>query len=146
MPGAGWLAAIGLGLAGALVAAFVLGGPGVSEYPPDTPEAAAQAYIQALFDGDGLAARDLVVPEHRFRCRSGLIEPVMGGEAMSATFVSVDIEAERAVIEVRISGERFEPDPFSYEFREDSRLILEHRDGVWLVADADWPLDECGWR
>lgn len=146
MPGAGWLAAFGLLLVGALAVAFILGEPRITEYPPDSPEAAAQAYIQALFDGDGPAARQWMVPEDRFRCTGGLIDPVVGGEPLSASFLSVDLDGDRAVIRVRLSGERYEPEPFGYRFEEDSRLVLERRDGIWLVAAADWPLDQCAWR
>jgi len=142
MPGVGWLAAVGLVLVGALMLAFVLGEPGVAEYELGTPEAAAQAYVQALLDGDGDAAREYVGSEDRYRCR-GLISPLLGRDVSSAVFASVEIDEDRAVLRVRLSSEHYVPDPFGSDWDQESRLVLERRDGRWLVIDAEWPLDEC---
>jgi hypothetical protein len=145
-PGSKVLVAVVAGILVAVLAIVLLGGDDVVEYDPGTPEAAAQAYLQALFEGDGDAAHALLSPRHQARCEPYELD-LHGEDFTSATFTETRIADGRATIDVRMSGSEFIPDPVvigSHELH--TEIVLESLDGEWRIVAADWPLDSCLWR
>jgi len=146
LPGTAVLIGIGVALLAAIVAVAVIGGRGVVEYPEGSPEAAAQTYVQALFDGEDDAAYAMLSPALQARCVA-VDSDVDATAAGSATFEDVHIRDDRVVIDVRLTGARFEPGPLPIQQEEiDARLTLVEIDGEWRISAGDWPLYRCIWR
>lgn len=146
MPGTAVLIAIGVTLVAAVATIALLGGRDVVEYAPGTPEATAQAYIQALFDRDYEAADALLSPAARARCPSSEIE-LDDTHTGVATFERVRRYENRVVIEILLAGARFEPGPFPIDTDQiETELTLRQLDGEWRIVAGDWPFDRCAWR
>ena len=143
MPGTGLLVTIGVIMVGAVVAAFMLGGTRVTQYEPGTPEAAAQAYVQAVLDDDFASASGHLAPEIQARCDPHRLEWDRYGDSVVATFHDVDVTDGRASIRVRLTTTDLEFDPFLFEDEIETRLVLELRDGDWLIVGTEWPFYEC---
>lgn len=132
-PGRGILVGAAIAIVVAVVVAAALAGSGTATFDADTPEAAAQAYIQALFDGEEDVAHQLLTPELQGRCRGHERSSALAFESRVAVFDAVDVDVDRAEITVVLDS----------GISRETRLVLVRRDGRWLVADSQWPLDHC---
>ena len=131
-PGKRILAVAAVVIVAAVVVAAILAGSRTERFDAGTPEAAAQAYIQALFDRNEDEAYALLTPELQRECDRDRFVTFGGGPDV-ATFDDVEIVGDRAEIIVLLDS----------GFSRENRLVLERRDGRWLVADARWPLGNC---
>ncbi len=149
MPGTSVLIAIGAVIVLAVASIALLGGRNVAEYAPGSPEAAAQAYVQALFDGDSDAAYAMLSPELQRHCRA--LETDLGWtDSSAAVFENVRTRAGRVTIDVVLTGTGFEPGRLPIDQIDqheiDSQLSIEKSDGEWRIVAGDWPLYRCAWR
>ncbi len=132
-PGARILAGAAILIVVAVVVAAVLADSRTRKFDAGTPEAAAQAYIQALFDGEEDEAHALLTPELQWQCDVDELARGLAFGAEVAIFDDVNVDGDRAeIIVVLDSG-----------FSRETRLVLERRDGRWLIADAEWLLNRC---
>ena len=132
-PGKRILAVAAIVIVAAVIVAAILAGSRTERFDAGTPEAAAQAYIQALFDGNEDEAYGLLTPELQRECERDRLVNAFGRGPEVAIFDDVEVAGDRAEIVVL----------FDSEFSRESRLVLERRDGAWLVAEARWPLGNC---
>lgn len=133
-----------------LVVGVVLAARGGPVYPEGSAEAAAQAYLQALFDEDPAEARAFLAPEIAATCHT--YEPASWwiGESTAVRFEDVREIDDRVVIDLELSS-LSEYDPFEFPFDDydpvrDTELVLEQRNGDWVITEAAWPLHQCDWR
>ena len=138
--------------AGAVILAVVIGtalrGSDVTSYPAGSPEAVAQTYVQAVLDGDGMAAHAVLSPRLQSRCRPYDLEGPFDGGSYRAVFEEVD-DAETTVwITVRLTSTDYPEPPLPFPAIEEftSRVVLEQFGGEWRIVDAEWPLETCGRR
>lgn len=142
------LAGAGILIVVAILATALLGGSDVTAYPPGTPEAAAQTYLQALFDGDYQVAHGLLTPQLQAQCDAHDLLFDRESDMDRAVFDDVRVRGDSAVIDVSLRWMEYSPDPLvELSTNEvDSRLVLERIDTEWRIANADWPLFGCEWR
>lgn len=150
MPGTGVLIGAAVLIVAALGAIALLGEPRVVEYDPGTPEAIAQAYIQALFDEDYDVAFGLLAPELQLECHPDDLDAGFAQDSGTAVFEKVRRFEDRVTIEVRISTRYYEPDVFPIEAVDEhdltTSLSLEMRNEEWRIVDTRWPLNGCARR
>jgi hypothetical protein len=106
------------------------------EYPAGSPEAAAQGYLQAAFDGDDVEALQHIAPELRNRCDDYELIPWWISSSDVARFSEVDLEGDHATIRVTLRRRDYEPPALVLEPGEARRaeIALEKRDGAWLIT------------
>lgn len=144
-PGTAILIGIGIIIVLAIIIALALAGRGLQEFEAGSPEATAQAYIQALFDDDFDEAVGYLSEELQTRCRPGDLRA--SDLEDTAIFEEVRRDGDHAEIELRLSdGESFPGDfPFDdYRWSRDTELELDRIDGVWRITWAAWPVYRCG--
>lgn len=117
----------------AVVIAAVLAGSRTVEFEAGSPEEAAQTFIQALFDDDEDAAYGLLTRELQGECEPEDLSSYFGYGPGVARFDRVAVDGDRVEINVAIDS----------GYPQDAELMLEQRDGRWLVADGDWPFGRC---
>jgi hypothetical protein len=149
LPGTPILLGVGLLVLLAVIVALALAGPNVRSYEPGTPEAVAQAYIQALFDEDNPAAHGFLSPELKTKCEPEDLELWWVHNADSASFDEVRDDGDHAEIELSLVSSDYDLDAFPFDNYDHSRqteLELDRVDGEWVITDATWPLAGCTWR
>ena len=123
-----------------------------AEFAPGSPEAAVQAYLNALISDDFQAARDALSPELRAACS---IEDMFGGrypgqrrsalEDKRITLEDSRTFGERTFVTVRIAELRsdglFGPSGYDY----DETFTLKQFDGRWKFSKNPWPSFDCAW-
>ena len=133
----------------ALLAMLALSRSSTRSYGPDTPEAAAQGYLQAVFDDDTDLAHTYLSSELRTKCSSHDFDWWWAHQADSATFEEVRVEGDHAEIELRLTSNDYEHDLFpfpDYNHSRETELELDRIEGGWVITDATWPLAGCTWR
>jgi len=148
-PGTPILIGIGVFVAIAIVVALVLAGTNVRTYAPDTPEAVAQAYFQALFDGDTNAAHDYLSADLKAQCEPSDLDMWWIHNGQSVSFDEVRITGDHAAIELRLLSTDFDMGIFPFEdygYSHEAELELDRFHGKWEISDATWPLAGCNWR
>jgi hypothetical protein len=133
-----------------LIIGLVLAARGGPEYPEGSAEAAAQGYLQALFDEDPIAARAFLAPELAATCHT--YEPASWwiSESTSIRFEDVRNVDGKVVIDLELSSlTTYDPFEFpldDYDPARDTELVLERRDDSWVITEAAWPLHQCDRR
>ena len=104
-----------------------------SQFDPDSPEAAVQAYLNALVEGDWDTASSYwaegdCVPESE--------TPTMSVE-VAAVLVGVDRHDEEATVRVRLTETSNDPLEGIYEREEWFTVVREA--GEWRIQQPSWP-------
>jgi hypothetical protein len=138
-------------LATLLIVGLILTVRGTTEYPEGSPEATAQAYLAELFDHDAEAARTYLAPELASQCRSGEPYSFWVWRTDAIRFEDVHVDGDQAEIDLASSSiddfELFElPLDDGYGSFRDAEMVLERRDGTWLIVRAGIPLHGCNGR
>ncbi len=137
-----WFAA---GLVGVIVVTIlinVLRSP--ASYPPGSPEAAVQGYLQAVLDGDDDGAFARFTPELRERCASRDLDETFVPDQVRITLAETDIDADDARVTIRLRFDR-DSDPFDAgSFDSFERIDLTRVGGEWLIDEEPWPVFFCG--
>jgi hypothetical protein len=137
-------AAVGALVIIAVIAVVVSSGSEL-ELEPGSPEAAVQAYVRAVLDGDEDTAFGLLTADYQGelqrRCRD-LRPPV--DQDLRVTLREVDGGSGEATVQVRIteSGGSGPFDQYQYSYEE--RFELKGSAGSWLIDLAPWALEVCG--
>lgn len=148
-PGTPILIGIGVLVAVAVLVILALAGSDVRAYEPDTPQAAAQAYIQALFDDDPRTAYSHLSADLQSQCRPNDLDLWWVRRADSASFDEVRTDGDHAEIELRLMSSDYDRGIFpfdNYDHSRETELELDRVDGEWVITDATWPLAGCTWR
>jgi hypothetical protein len=133
---------------GMVLAVLVVGAiaGGLRDLPPldpESPEAVAQAYLQAVFDRDLVDARGLLSEASAARCQLSDFRQAWVPESLTASLDDVRVTGPDAEVWVRIrtvSG----PGPFGggdFSIRE--VLTLAREEGQWRLTGEPWPLMGC---
>lgn len=149
MPGTPILIGIGLLVVLAAVVAIALTGDSIRAYGPGTPEATAQAYVQALFEEDIDKAHGYLSHDLQTKCDPEDLDLWWVRDADSATFDEIRRDGEHAEIELRLKSRDYDLGIFlfdSYDYSQETELELDRLDGEWVITDATWPLAGCNWR
>lgn len=108
----------------------------------DSPEGVTQAYVQAVIDGDHLAAADLLSPSSG--CDLADVSQAYLPEAVRVVLESAEVEGDQAVVVLRVT-DRYSDGPFgSSEYSHTERVTLAREGGTWLVTGSSWLLPTCG--
>jgi hypothetical protein len=148
-PGAPILIGIGILVVLALLVTLAVADRNVRSYDPGTPEATAQAYIQALFDEDRDAAYAHLSADLQDDCKPNDLDLWWVRGAESASFDEVRIDGDHAEIELRLLSTDFELGIFpleNYDYSRETELELDRFESEWVITDATWPLAGCTWR
>lgn len=106
-----------------------------------TPEAAVQAFVQAVIDGDEDAAAALLTERLEQRCDTRL-DYYRGGDSLRASLGDVDVDGNAATVEVDfVSASRDLFDSYQYDFSQEFDLVVEN--GEWRISRLDWPHYSC---
>lgn len=122
------------------VAVLVLSvGRRVDTYDSSTPEGAAQAYLNAAFEGDFDKAATFFEPTSD--CDAADLDRAYLQNNVRISLVETITEASRS--RVRISVEISSGGPLGGVYREEHTLRLVQSDGQWLLTGVPWPLYDC---
>ncbi len=130
----------------ALVAGALIAGRSAT-YPPGSPEAAAQSYLQALLDRDEHVAHRVLAPELAAACEPMAI-PYRYRSAETVQIVNSATTADHAAFDLEFSySGAYQPfdDPFedSWHSPRSAQIELELREGAWRIVDATWIPNHC---
>jgi len=104
---------------------------------PATPEGTAQAYYQAINDGDQEAALAYLVEG----CEGYQSYYWRDEVSISVVILATDVDGNEASVDVRIT-EYYGSGPFGGgSYRHDETLEMERNDGGWLIRGLPWPWD-----
>ncbi|MCP4304579.1 MAG: hypothetical protein GY788_06840 [bacterium] len=148
-PGRSILFGIGVFVALALIVALALARSNVRSYEAGTPEATAQAFIQALLDEDPETARGFLSDDLKTKCEPHDLDLWWVQHTDTAVFDEVRIESTHADIEISLLSNDYEFGIFpfdNYDYSRETELELDRIADEWLVTDATWPLAGCTWR
>ena len=148
-PGTPILIGISIVVLIALLVTVALARGDVRTYEPGTPEATAQAFIQALFDEDPETAHSYLSPGLQVKCAPGDFDTWWVNSADSASFDETRVDGEHAEIEVQLVSNDYELGIFpfdNYDYSRETELELDLLNGEWVITNATWPLASCTWR
>ncbi len=117
----------------AVVAGVVVANRSVPVLDPDSPEGAAQAFLQAVVDEDYAAAANLLSTSSA--CDAADI--AYYSESSRIVLDRVTVDGDTAVVTVRVTesgGDLFGGSGWSHT----ERLTLEREDGAWKVTGSPW--------
>jgi len=149
VPGKSILFGIGIFVAIAAIVAVALSNSNVRSYESDTPEATAQAYIQALFDENPETAHSYLSDHLKSVCKPRDLEMWWVRNADSATFDEVRSDGSHAEIELSLLSSDYDLGLFpfdNYDYSRETELELDLINGEWVITEATWPLAGCTWR
>lgn len=148
-PGTPWLIGVGVFVVLAIIVTLALAGSRLRSYEEGTPEATAQAFIQALFDEDPEAAHVYLSADLQERCDPDDIDLWWVQSSDSASFEDVKINGDHADIELRLQARQYDLGLFPFDFYDwdrETELELDRIDDEWVITNATWPLAGCIWR
>jgi len=142
------LMAVAAALVAALGVGLFLAARSTADYPDGSPEAAAQGYLQALFDHDPEAARSYLAPEFANRCDIDDPSSWWIWSTDAVTFDAVRTDGDVAEIDVRLTSvDNYDVFDIPIDRRHDwshtGTITLNSRDGQWLIVDTSTSLHQC---
>ncbi len=121
-----------------VVAAVVGSGRSTTDYEAGTPEAAVQAYFQALIDNRSVDAYEFYSAELADNCDRPYLD-VYSPRVSRVVLDTVTIDGSRATVLVRIT-QRWDDGPLmSDEDTFSETLSLINEDGRWVFDQVPWP-------
>lgn len=134
-------------LIGAIVVAMIVVGAALvaltrsepTMLDPNTPEGTAQRYVQAVLDGDNIAARDLLVDED-----CDILGPHhFGNESVRARLTGSRITGDRAIVDIELIHSGGDPLFGGYSYEDRTQIVLELTADGWRVDSDSWPYYPC---
>jgi hypothetical protein len=108
-----------------------------------SPEGVVQAYLQAVLDGDHLAAVAFFSDDTARDCQASDFRNAWVPESLTATLDAVHVRGDDATVRVRlrtVAG----PGPFGGDgYSSLETLTLAREDAQWRITGAPWPLLDC---
>lgn len=112
-------------------------------YPPGSPEAAVQAYVQALLDGDEDAAAAWLDPATD--CEAGDLAEAHVPDDVRVTLRHAEIDGDVAEVEIGVTVTSGRGPFDTYEYEDHHRFELARSGEGWLITNRPWPWASC-WR
>ena len=106
---------------------------GTAQFPPDSPEATVQTFLQSVADGEPdttVLAGD---------CDDGRLD--IGDAGLRVVITDAAVSGDTATIDVRIT-ERY-GGPFGDGYNHDETYRLVRTADGWLIEQFDWPWGAC---
>lgn len=123
----------------AVVAALIAGRDQTSQWPPDSPEAAVQNYVQAVVDQNyPVALRHL---DPALACNVTHFEQSYYPQDNAISLFQASITADEATVLVEIGSYG---EPFFDAFVHQEQFDLINTPDGWLVTGSPWPVYICG--
>ena len=145
-----WLAGITAGVVALMIVAvgvtLVADSGDPTPLPQGSPEAAVQAFVQAIDDGGFAAGYDMLHPDLRATCDEidFRAKTVRGSDTdMRVSLANVDTFEDTAYVTVNIRSFSGSP-PF--DFSENSyevHFVLKQTDDGWRIFENSWPFGGC---
>ena len=110
------------------------------EYDPATPEGTVQTYVRAVIDRDNDAAAALMAKDPE--CKPDPY-PRFGNESVRVSLGKVEIDGDRASVEVRITTSGGNAPFDRYEWTEEDRFFLDREAEGWRIDIAPWRFTIC---
>jgi len=140
------LAALGAVVAVLVVVGVVFAMQPPPQFDPGSPEATAQGFYEAALDDDEELAATYLTDELNLACDGDLWFRSSRTDAR-VVMTRSEVEDGRARLDVAIDISAGDG-PFGggYSYRRDETIVLEIRDGVWLISEPTWPMESftCG--
>lgn len=114
-------------------------GRNVGSYEDGTPEAVAQDYLTATFDGDFDRAASLI--DASSNCDADDLDRAYIDDSARISLVESVIEGNRA--RVRVNVELPSGGPIGGFFGEEHTLRLVRSGNGWVLTGVPWPLYDC---
>ncbi len=106
---------------------------------PWTPEGVAQAYYQAILDGEEADALALMSPEIQQRCRDRDFRFFFVANSGRVVLTSTEVREGRAEVEVEIDKVS-DPSLFDLEsYSTHERLVMTETATGWPISEVPWP-------
>jgi hypothetical protein len=122
----------------ATVVALIVRDP--AEFDPGTPEATAQAYAQAVIDGDETAAMGYLTAELEDECTRSELGSAYVPESVRVGLAATRIEGDTAEVDLTIEeGGGGLGDDYTHEVT----LYMVRSGDTWLISEAPWPMEYC---
>lgn len=127
------------------VTALVIAGRS-TDYPPGSPEEAAQGYLQAALEGKQRVALEFVAPELKQVCDRHDLVPWWIRSSDVADIETVEITDNRAFIDLRLRDRDYATPPLVLDAPGEPRrgeIVLDRHDGMWLITELHGPWSSC---
>ncbi len=105
---------------------------------PNTPEGTAQRYVQAVLDGDYIAAEELLVDDD---CSVG--PQYFGNETVRARLVDSSVSGDTATVTIELIYSGGSPMFGGYGYDDRTQIRLEMTPDGWRVGPDSWPYFPC---
>ena len=117
-----------------------------AQFDPGTPEATAQAYFVALFDGDDRGAHALLTPELRERCGISRLREAWIPDNSRVVLADTWSDGSTADVRLRLTETTtnlpFEVSESSFEVT----LTMTRSGDDWRISEVPWPMYACDER
>jgi hypothetical protein len=111
-----------------------------AKFEPDSPEAAVQSFLIAMFDGDTDQAAKFLAASSP--CDVNHLDRAWVQRNANIDLVRVDISGSTARVEVNV--EIGNSDLFNQTYIESHNYRLEKTGDSWLITGIPWPVYDCG--
>lgn len=105
---------------------------------PNTPEGTAQRYVQAVLDGDDIAAQELLLDDN---CSIGPRH--FGNETVRARLVDSSVSGDSATVTIELIYSGGNPMFGGYGYEDRAHIRLEMTPDGWRVGPDSWPYFPC---
>lgn len=136
------LAGIAVAVVVALTAVLAVNRQPVT-YPRGSPEAAVQAYVQAMLDGDEDTAAAWLDPD--MECDAAHLADADVPDDVRVTLRHAEVDGDVAEVEIGVTVTSGRGPFDTYEYEDHHRFELAQSDGGWLITTRPWPWASC-WR
>lgn len=106
-----------------------------------TPEAAAQAYLRALLDGEEGVAHGYLTEEVQAECGVTAFRDIWMPDSVRITLAATTVVGDTAEVDLEVAEGI--PGPFGGGGRYDVTLALARSAGGWFISEPPWPLEHC---
>lgn len=127
---------VGVIVVGAALVALTRSEP--TTLDPTTPEGTAQRYVQAVLDGDNVAAQELLLEDD---CDLGPHH--FGNDTVRARLVDSSVTGDEAVVDIELIFSGGDPLFGGYGYEERAQIELDMTPDGWRVAPDSWPYYPC---
>lgn len=139
------LAALGAVVAVLVVVGVVFAMQPPPQFDPESPEAAAQGYYEAVFDADEALATSYLTDKLKLACEGDLWFRSTRTDAR-VVMTRSEVDGDRAELDVAIDISAGDAPFGGGSYRREDTVVLEMHDDVWLISEPTWPMDSFGCR
>lgn len=122
----------------AIIAAVFASRDHITQWPPDSPEATVQTYVQAVVDQDYAAALRRMDPT--LACSVEHFDQSYYPQDTAISLFQAETQADRATVTVEIGSYG---DPLFDTFVHQEQFELIQGETGWLITGSPWPVYIC---